>query len=300
MKKIIIALLILILTLAGCNAKPKDDVLDVSAVENFRTFISQTTAPFEIKKSLDKRIEKSGIKTADALVIEYLDYMTSLVWEGIPGSEEKIQALSGYLDYDTGKINIDEISDQNLKTFYETFTAAGFKLIQAEGFGVPIIDYHFLEKYDDKVSSEIKDFASLMCLGSDNPWAIDAGIVIPLEDLGRRIALSESYITAYPHSPLTERVTEQYRFYLAGFLRGLDNTPLVNHNTNKVNPDFVAAFEHFILTYPDLVTTETVKGFLQELEAADYAAPYRYSEHEKRMVFMQHVDDLVMGTLERL
>lgn len=293
MERVIITLLILFLLLTGCNNLKDDEIVSTSSVDGFRAYISQESNPFEIKKALDKAIEDSDVEVADALIFEYLNYMEKLVYEGFPENTARIQNLSAYLDYNTWTINEDEIEDRELKDLYLSIKASGFKFTSIEGFIMPTIDYQFLDSYFDKVSLETKDFAEFMQLASNQPWAMDAAIVIPLRDLADRIALGEQYLRSHPYSPFREKVVEQYTFYLSGFLGGLDNTPLGDFDTNKINPNFIEAFKYFIATYPDFITTETVKQHLEALKASDYAAPYKYLEFEKRDEFTQYVYDLV-------
>lgn len=299
MKKRILLFLIIALVFTGC-VKQKDDVsVNEKQLQEFQNLIAQTDEPFKVKDYLDHEIQNAGLKTADALVLEYLNYMESLMYNGFPGYEKQMQSLKDYFDYDTWTIDESSIQDSDTMKVYQTFKNAGFKFIHVEGFITAIIDYHFLEAYTEMVSPEISDYSKFMILDSEEPWAIDAGIIIPLTDLADRIAMAEQYIHTYPESILKDKVIRQYNFYLRAFLGGLDNTPLVLYDTNKVDPGFVEAFDYFIATYPDLDTAVTVKTFRAELESKHFKAPYTYNESDKRMAFMKHVDELVSETTNK-
>jgi hypothetical protein len=144
------------------------------------------------------------------------------------------------------------------------------------------------------------DFTEFMTLNSDEPWAMDGGLIIPLSDLSDRIALGEKFITSYPESSLREQVQTQYRYYLISLLGGLDNTPLVDYDTNGIDKDFIFAYEYFQETYPNLKTAAIVEAFYKELEATGFAAPYTYREEAKRDAFRSHLDQLANDAESKL
>ncbi|HYE69752.1 MAG TPA: hypothetical protein VEA58_14135 [Anaerovoracaceae bacterium] len=238
-------------------------------LKDLKSYIEQAENPTEVKEYLDGLMEGSDEKTSDSLIFEYLNYMNGIV--------------SGNVTYEK-----------------EILESAGFKLISVEGNEQPIIDYHFIDDYSGQISQEMIDFAEFMTLNSDKPWAMDAGIIIPLTDLADRIALGEQFIVKYPSSIMKEQVQILYGYYLRSFIGGLDNTPLILFDTKKIDPEFITAFDYFLETYPDLKTAETVETLQAELKATDYTAPYTYGDEEKRTAFQKHIDELVANAENRL
>jgi len=276
MKKFIIFLIIAlavmsVLTACGPDTgKDNDNGTEMNdSLKDLKSYIEQSENPAEVKEYLDGLMKGSDEKTSDSLILEYLNYMNGI--------------LSGSTNYE--------------KEILET---AGFKLISVEGNEQPIIDYHFIDDYSGQISQEMLDFTEFMTLNSDEPWAMDAGITIPLTDLADRIALGEQFIVKYPSSVMKEQVQIQYGYYLRSFLGGLDNTPLVLFDSKKIDPEFIPAFDYFLETYPDLKTAETVESFQAELKATGYSAPYTYSDEEKRAAFQGHLDELVVEAENRL
>ena len=258
---------------ASCSAQvtDKNAALDAQTVKAFTDYMAKDKGPAETKKYLDSILPETGTKTADALVGEYVDYLELLIVTGLGGFED-----------DPG------------------LAAAGIKFVESEGMSEPVIDYHFIDGYSDYISGEMKDYGAFMALDSDNRWAADAELRITLEELGDRIAQAESFLSKYPGSAREDEVLSKYRIYLAAFLGGIDNTPLVNYDTRKIQDSFIDAFEYFKSEYPELKTTETVKGFAEELKAKGYAAPYGYSEYEKQSAFRRHVDELVQAAVDKI
>lgn len=276
MKKLIIILLSVltvmsVLTACGPDTgKGNDSKTEKNdPVKDLKSYIEQSENPAEVKEYLDGLMKGSDEKTSDSLILEYLNYM-----DGI---------LSGSVNYEK-----------------EVLETAGFKLISVEGNEQPIIDYHFIDDYSGQLSQEMLDFTEFMTLNSDDPWAMDGGIIIPLTDLADRITLGEQFIVKYPSSVMKEQVQTQYGYYLRSFIGGLDNTPLVLFETKKIDPEFVSAFDYFLETYSDLKTAETVETLQAELKATGYSAPYTYNDEEKRAAFQNHIDELVAEAESRL
>lgn len=292
--------IIVVITLTACGTKQDDTIVDVNQLQDFKNIITQSESPIEVKEYLDKVIPDSGMKTADALVIEYINYMDNVIFGEFETYEEQLQSLNTYFNYDTWTMDVNAIKKGDIQEFYTSYTDAGFKFINVEGGLSLITNYHFLEKYSQYISPDISDFGSFMSLDSDNPWAMDAGIIIPLTDLGDRIALAEIYVKTYPDSVMYDKVLLKFNYYLSAFLRGLDNTPLVLFDTKKVDATFIEAYEYYIAKYPDLITTATIKAFKIDLEKTGYSAPYSYNDEEKRSAFMNHIDKLVTDTINKL
>lgn len=276
MKKLImifITVLAVMSVLAACspdtgNGNGNEPVPN-DPLKDLKSYIEQSENPAEVKEYLDGLMEGSDEKTSDSLILEYLNYMNGIV--------------SGNVTYEK-----------------EILESAGFKLISVEGNEQPVIDYHFIDDYSEQISQEMLDFTAFMTLNSDKPWAMDAGITIPLTDLADRIALGEQFIVKYPSSVMKEQVQILYGYYLGSFIGGLDNTPLVLFDTNKIDPEFISSFDYFLETYPDLKTTETVETLQTELKATGYSAPYTYDDEEKRTAFQKHIDELVAEAESRL
>lgn len=291
MKKVIVVCLFAIFTLTACgpasveNSGAEDDneavtdlFLDLPGtdqLQNFKNDIAVAEGPLEVKEYLDTLMGVNGeaivsdTETADALVLEYLNYLGEIL-----------------------------MREQNDLSDYPA--AAGFKLARGEGGEYPVIDYHFIDAYSGQISQEITDYAGFMALDSDNLWAIDAGIIVPIRDLADRIACAEQFIINYPDSTLKDQVLDFYERYLGAFLAGLPNTPLYPFETYKAEDRFIDAYDYFITTYPDLITTETLRAYQAELERMNYTAPYTYSDQEKREAFSNHIYELINRTIDRL
>lgn len=265
MKKMVFILLAIITVLTACSPDTVDDGTNTGKddlLQDLKSYIQQAENPAEVKDYLNGLMEDADGETSGKLILEYLDYMDSI--------------LSGSVGYEK-----------------DVLERAGFKFINVEGNEQPIIDYHFIEAYFGQLSQEMLDFTAFMVLNSDEPWAKDAAILIPLTDLADRIAQGEQFLVRYPDSAGKEKVRTQYRYYLLSFLGGLDNTPLVDYDLKAIDPKFIDAFQYFLDTYPVLKTAKTVETLQTELKASGFLAPYTYGDEEKQTAFQNHIDALV-------
>lgn len=311
MKKIFVFLLVLTMILTACSGdkgngngngdgepEPSDTIVDTEMLKDFTDYISQGKAPQEVKEYLDGIIPDAGTKTADALVGEYLDFMADFMDAAVDDHQDELEKLSSYFDFDTLTIDPEKIQEAELKEFFADLTGAGFKFVTQEGMLYLVIDYRFGEAYSNDLSTEMKDYFDFMALNSDKKWASDAELVITLSELAERIASAERFMTLYPEASRKDEILGFYKIYLGALLGGIDNTPLVNFNTKKIETKYIEAYEYFIKEYPELTTTETVRKFNDELKADSYNAPYTYAEYEKHMEFAKHVKELVDSAAE--
>jgi len=301
MKKLVVALLGLVMILTACSAgnTGKDAALNTKNVSDFAEYIASGKDPLQTKSQLDSIIKGANAKTADALVYKYLDYMSALIGNAPEKYQSELSKLNGYYDQSKKSIDPEKIKEGDIKEFYTGLTGAGFRFSQEEGMIYPAIDYHFIDGYSKYVTGEMKGFAVFMAMDSDNRWAGDAEIRIPLKELADRIAAAEKYLAEYPAASGKSQVLSKYGMYLGALLGGIYNTPVVNYETGKINDKFVEVYEYFIKEYPDLKTTVIIKKFNEELKAGSYKAPYSYSDYEKRAAFKKHVDDLVKEAVDK-
>ena len=143
MKRFFTILLILTFALAACgnqqtiendpmSEEPNtlNEELNPKLVQEFSNQIVQATSPIEVKKKLDEMIPETNAKTADALVIDYLEYQESFLQEGINKYSDQIDKLNRYFNLETESIDSTLIKESDLKEFYQSFTKAGFKFMK--------------------------------------------------------------------------------------------------------------------------------------------------------------------------
>lgn len=277
---------------------PSDnDDLATDVVTDFEESIKDAEDPLEIRDSLDLIVETESVKTNDAVLSAYLEYLDDYKNNDITPIYDEIQKLQPYFEEGTQNLVEESITDDSLKTLFNRFTQMGYKFVQIEGSVEPIVDYTIVEDYASYISEEMIAYGEFRSLESRQIWAADAGIVIPLSELGERIAIGEAFIKAYPDSELKPHVLQYLGYYLNGFLGGLDNTPSVVGE--KYNPEFISAYEAFLSSHPDTETAKVLNDYYEELKQTDFAAPYSQTDPDSIHAFREEiifkVDTIING-----
>lgn len=149
-------------------------------------------------------------------------------------------------DYDLSNINLENIKDEEASKLLEGTINLGYKVETTEGAFFPIIDYSFYQKYFAYVTSDIKDYISIMTEESDGVPVKDAGLVISWEELLERACNQEKFLAEHKESVKFEDIKALYREYVTFAIYGLDNTPLFNYEDKIMNDDAKEAYEKII------------------------------------------------------
>ena len=271
---------------------PSDnDGIDMEVVAAFKESIEDADDPLEIRESMELIMKTESDKTSDAVLSAYLEYLNEYKNNDIEPIFDEIQKLQPYFEEGTQNLFEESITEESLKNLYNRFTQMGYKFVQIEGSVEPIVDYAIVKDYSSFISEEMIAYGEFKSLESREMWAADGGIVIPLVELGERIAKAEAFIKAYPDSELKPHVLEYLGFYLSGFLGGLDNTPSVVGE--KYNPDFISAYEAFLASHPNTETAKVLKTYYEELKQTDFEAPYLENDPDSLHAFREEISSIV-------
>lgn len=271
---------------------PSDnDGIDMEVVTDFKESFKDAEDPLETRESMELIMETESEKTSDAVLSAYLEYLNDYRIDDITPVFDEIQKLQPYFEEGTKYLIEESITEESLKNLYTRFTKMGYKFVQIEGSVEPIVDYAIVKDYSSFISEEMITYGEFRSLESRQMWAADGGIVIPLVELGERIAKGEAFIKAYPDSELKPHVLQYLGFYLNGFLGGLDNTPSVVDE--KYNPEFISAYEAFLASHPDTETAKALKTYYEELKQTDFKAPYLENDPDSLHAFREEISSIV-------
>ena len=93
--------------------------------------------------------------------------------------------------------------------------------------------------------------------------APDAGLVLTWRELGDLIARYEAYAESYPEQKeLFARLGENYQYLQMVYMTGTDNTPIANES-GALDPELKSEWQRFMKAYPNSLTSELIKDFLQ-------------------------------------
>jgi hypothetical protein len=127
-----------------------------------------------------------------------------------------------------------------------------------------------LEWLGPLVSEQIRQFLRLWADEQARPVAEDAAIMVPRDELERRILATERFLADFPESPVQDPVRVRHGHYLALYLGGTDNSRAFDMNTGVFRLDLRQALEAFAAAHPGTWSARTVAEYLEALRASDF------------------------------
>lgn len=179
---------------------------------------------------------------------------------------------SEYL-YDNGDIMLDKsvreksFSENEMKQINENFlNKYGLELYHAgEGtFAVRTYSNFYYDIFKDYLSDDYKEYLKIIVRESEEPFASDGGVIIPVDKLGDRIIVWENFMKKYPNldKKLKNLINKELLEYRNAYILGLDNTPTMSDDGKILNENNIE-FNRFIKKYLNSPTTEVIK-YLQK------------------------------------
>jgi hypothetical protein len=127
-----------------------------------------------------------------------------------------------------------------------------------------------LEWFGPLVSEEIRQFLRLWADEQARPVAEDAAIMVPRDELERRILATERFLTDFPDSPVRDPVRVRHGHYLALYLGGTDNSRAFDMATGVFRLDLRQALKAFAAAHPGTRSAQTVAAYLEVVRASDF------------------------------
>lgn len=278
--------LVLVLALSGC--KKKDDgkapvvtppvqkpAKEVTAVEK-ESFMKDLAGMFEsnndpektiafIDTNLDKLSELDGDIMIDGLerqLEENLSITEDKIWE--LDKDNELLDLSNTSMFPEDKIK--EIKNADLKAEVEKIYNNMYKLLNVEGEYYRIIDYAKLQKYNEYLTGEWKDYLNIMAMDSNEEVAGDGGLHISYDELAKRLLATENYLNSYIDGKRQEEMLEEYGYKIEIYLKGLPNTPIEDWETKVISPEVLASYEK-TANVENYMTSHIVFKYLEIIKA---------------------------------
>lgn len=102
--------------------------------------------------------------------------------------------------------------------------------------------------------------------------APDACLVLTWRELGDLIARYEAYAESNPEQKeLFVRLSDNYQYLQIVYMTGMDNTPIANES-GSLDPELKSEWQRFMKAYPNSLTSELIKEFLQRKNYSDLNA----------------------------
>ena len=276
----------------------KDKILkEISA--DFDRLLAGNKKPNEIIKSIDENIEKvdkdKGTNMLEGLIKIQNDslegYMDKL-YEG-----NNFDLMADYFLSSKDEIGrIGDVKSESLKALLYEILDGGYKIHMVEGGAGLVIDYEKLKKYNSYITEEMKEFIALEAKDSTSPFAMDGGLIIPIEELADRIAKAEKYIKSYSDSLRSEEIRNRNKDRIGIYLTGLDNTPAFDYGNKKINEEFLESYKRTVKDYEGTVFAEIVKEYLSILEKNNFINSAEVSAYPQKSDILKNYTKYVIGT----
>jgi len=200
----------------------------------------------------------SFVATLDTLNV-YSISKAAQKFEVLFAKADSTKADSGYIVFSKlyDKIN-SVLNDQNVKdsTNYDAYVSGnepngtktrkatervkklkenGFAFDMTEGSTYIREDRNFLAQYFyPRVSKTMRDYLVEVNKENEEGFIDDAGLLITPLALSERILWWEAFLKQHPSFAFVDEIKQMQKGYITFLLQGIDNTPLINYNTKKI------------------------------------------------------------------
>jgi hypothetical protein len=183
------------------------------------------------------------------------------------GSTEKYE----YFLMEPKPTNVVKPSAQDV-AFYQSLLANGFKLQMTDGFIYIDQDRDFVTKhFSNYVSVAMNTYQTQFAKENKEIYSDDGGLLITPTQLSERLAWWDGFIVTNPKFIFNNEAKMLKVAYLTSLLRGLDNTPIIDQTTLKINEDYEAAFKSLKVNHPNTDATNLAMSYYQLLSKKDTA-----------------------------
>ncbi len=226
-----------------------------------------------------------------------LNYTDQIYFEDGPMKGLDMSLAAAY-DYETDTYDFEKVENTTHKAILESLTQNGFKFIWLEGSPYPFVNYAQLKKLNESVPEEVMAFILVMSTESNEITAADAGLVIGWNELSRRIVQAENAMKIIDNETLYMKLESLYRFYCGAYLLGMNNTPVVDWESNKMLEAVLSSYEQSMSLYPQSQLATMLETYLSALSKMDYTLPYSDQEAFQGVVKIQ--SDLIENAVKNL
>lgn len=123
------------------------------------------------------------------------------------------------------------------------------------------IPSHYPTMFKGKVTPDYQDFLEQIAHEDLELYSSDGGFMIQFEEVGKRVAYWETFLSKHPKSSLKENAEGAYNNYLKDFIFGLENTQTYNENEGQIDPEYQEVFDAYIKKYPNFKSTKKIQEF---------------------------------------
>lgn len=271
MKPIFSLLLLGVVLLTACQSSKQSEGVAPN-IDSLEQALAQSTDPLERIELKRQIVElKMEAATPEERCQMFEDFV-SLVEEAVGTiNERESDYLEHYYTYHLDEqFNPIEPHD-SIKQKEQGYIQRGLQFDEVgEGIVLLAPAPTLFAKYLSQLPTYYQEYWQLL-RDSEN-IAPDACLVLTWRELGDLIARYEAYAKAYPEQKeLFVRLSDNYQYLQMVYMTGTDNTPIANES-GSLDPELKSEWQRFMKAYPNSLTTELIKEFLQRKNYSDLNA----------------------------
>ena len=156
--------------------------------------------------------------------------------------------------------------------FRQDVETNGFGISQSEGYIYLVPSTAFVRSEIIPLLNPISaEYLTLHCESIDRECCSDGAIIISIDELVNRIHKWGEFYEKIIGNDYKELAESQFYAYLSLLFFGIENTPVFNFRTKKLeNKEVINLMNKHIETHPTSKATEEFKLFLEKLEEEDF------------------------------
>lgn len=256
---------------AQAEAEAASEAAAEELLQQFEGKLEEAAQAKDIAAFIDERMPEAPVAAADKMVSGLLDYYE----DDSPRVEkafdsEDVQAALMAAEWPVTLENAAQIEDERIRALTLDTLQGGYKLMMAEGYIFPQVDYGAWMRHAARLSPELADYIGLMALESDQPSVVDAGLTVSWDELGGRALQAETFLRTHHDAEAYAEVQKLFERYMAVYLQGVDNTPIYSYEDYRLSEEVEASYRKLASDNPGTAAAGAVNGYLQLLEARDW------------------------------
>ena len=271
MKPIFSLLLLGVVLLTACQSSKQSEGVAPN-IDSLEQALAQSTDPLERIELKRQIVElKMEAATPEERCQMFEDFV-SLVEEAVGTiNERESDYLEHYYTYHLDEqFNPIEPHD-SIKQKEQGYIQRGLQFDEVgEGIVLLAPAPTLFAKYLSQLPTYYQEYWQLL-RDSEN-IAPDACLVLTWRELGDLIVRYEAYAESNPEQKeLFVRLSDNYQYLQMVYMTGTDNTPIANES-GSLDPELKSEWQRFMKAYPNSLTTELIKDFLQLKNYSDLNA----------------------------
>lgn len=252
------------------KSPPEENKQSNNTIDNYNNIINNETKPFEALFFVEDNIGDVTKDHAATLILSFEEIQKKFlsIYEESLFKDEIQMKLVDTFEYNFDGNRIGEINDKDLVMLLKEIINGGYIITNVEGSFMPVQDYTVLEKYNNYLPEDIRDYIDIMADESRQFKELGTGAIISWSDMEDNVIKVEQYMSKYPNSLKEYEVSKQYMNYLRMYLFGFDSA--FDYETNKIDDELLKSYRNFVSNNENSETAKMIEDYVSILEKNDY------------------------------